>query len=267
MNVIVCFCLLLLLSACRAGDGSSLDVNGQPLAENDEQPMNPNEGDEAIQASLTSLQQHVFTPICSVCHIGANAPLGLALDTLEHSANNLINVAAEGNTDFKRVAPGSKEQSFLYLKVIGDPRAGSRMPLNQAPLSDSAIAAIGQWIDDGANIDSNQTALFVKQLSHISHKSTLTLTIEFSVDVDPNSLQAEQILLTTNSQVLPPPDGIIWQNPRILTVMINKPSDAEQMVITFNRAAISTITGIFGQQLDGDRDGWPGGELSYVATF
>ncbi|GLX78344.1 hypothetical protein tinsulaeT_16840 [Thalassotalea insulae] len=267
MNLITYFFLLLLLSACGAGDGSSLDENGRPLAVNDEQPMTPTEDNEEIQASLVSLQQQVFTPICSVCHIGANAPFGLELDTLEHSANNLINVSAESNAEFKRVEPGSKELSFLYLKVIGDPRAGSRMPLNQAPLSESAIAAIGQWIDDGANIDINQAPLFVKQISHISNNTTLVLTIEFSVDVDPDSLLAEEILVTTNTQVFPPPEGIIWQSPRILTLMINKPADTKQMVITFNQAAISTITGIFGQRLDGDRDGWPGGELSYVATF
>lgn len=271
--------VLLLLSGCGAGDGSNLDENGQAFNSSDNTNDDSGDGDsdddgsDKIQPTLASLQAQVFTPICSVCHIGANAPFGLELDTLEHSANNLINVIAGGNASFKRVEPGNKDNSYLYLKVIGEPQAGSRMPLGQSPLSDEAIAAIGAWIEAGADIASNdvsasQAPLFVTEIVQTAdNDDAIAVTINFSVDVDPNTLLAEQILLTKNSQLLSIPYDISWQNARMLTININKPIDFEEIMITLNQTSIGTITGKNGQQLDGDRDGWPGGELTYVANF
>ena len=58
-----------LLYAC-AGDGEGLDENGRPVGE----------ADGPLVAELASIQRHVFTPLCTGCHAGGAAPLGLRLD-------------------------------------------------------------------------------------------------------------------------------------------------------------------------------------------
>ena len=69
--------IALICSAGCAGNGEGLDQNGQPLASG-------GTSTGPITADFQSIQDNVFTPICSKCHIGAGAPLGLQLDA-EHS--------------------------------------------------------------------------------------------------------------------------------------------------------------------------------------
>ena len=38
-------------------------------------------GGGTLQANFTSIQDNVFTPICTTCHAGAGAPQGLRLDS------------------------------------------------------------------------------------------------------------------------------------------------------------------------------------------
>jgi len=58
--------------AC-SGNGNGLDQNGRPIGSDTTQAP-PSSG------SFQSIQDTVFTPICTACHAGANAPLGLRLD-------------------------------------------------------------------------------------------------------------------------------------------------------------------------------------------
>ena len=53
-----------------AGNGEGLDQNGRP--EGEEPPP--------LVAEFQSIQDNVFTPICTTCHAGGAAPLGLRLD-------------------------------------------------------------------------------------------------------------------------------------------------------------------------------------------
>ncbi len=139
--------LLIFLSACGAGDGEGLNAQGRPIEEiPTDPPVDPGTG---ISADLSSIQQHVFSPICSTCHGGANPAAGLNLSTTEQSFANLINVDS-ANPLFKRVLPGEPEQSYLYLKVTGNNLAGARMPLGQAALAEEEIQAIKEWIELGA---------------------------------------------------------------------------------------------------------------------
>lgn len=287
INCIFLMLLLLLLNGCGAGDGSLLNENGQPIVDQppvteqqppvvDEQPpvnegTPPTEplppGDENKAATLTALQENIFTPICSVCHVGANAPFGLQFDTLDNTAKNLINVTAVGNSEFLRVTPGNKEASFIYLKVLGDPRAGSRMPLNQPGLSNADIAAIGEWIDKGALIAENSAPLFITQFSQQQSNDSVDISISFSVDVDKSTLPAEQILLMEDDRALSIPYQLIWQNNRLLTIRIGKQAQISSLTLVLNQDSIGTVMGTFGQQLDGNSDGQPGGALTYAANF
>jgi hypothetical protein len=49
------------------------------------------------------------------------------------------------------IVPGDPEASFLMEKLTSDdPRAGLRMPLQRAPLSDEDLTLIETWIREGA---------------------------------------------------------------------------------------------------------------------
>jgi hypothetical protein len=51
------------------------------------------------------------------------------------------------------VTPGDRTKSFVYLKTIGDPSAGPRMPLGEAKSPQDLIDLLGSWIDEGAKND------------------------------------------------------------------------------------------------------------------
>ena len=53
-----------------AGNGNGLDANGNPVTPG-------GGGGTPLTADFKSIQDNVFTPICTKCHIGAGAPQGL----------------------------------------------------------------------------------------------------------------------------------------------------------------------------------------------
>ena len=107
---------------------------------------------DGIQPTLTSIQDHVFTPTCSGCHTGPQGgplPGGLDLTSLSMSFNALVNVASTQNPALDLVEPGDPNNSYLIQKLEGT-AAGSRMPLFGTPLDQNTMDAIRQWITDGA---------------------------------------------------------------------------------------------------------------------
>jgi len=126
-----------------AGNGEGLDQNGQPIGSGGS-PGGP------ITADFESIQENVFTPICSKCHIGASAPEGLQLDAA-HSYNLLVGVPSVEVPSLLRVDPGNPDQSYMVLKIEGAPGiVGAQMPFGETPLPQATIAAIRQWITNGA---------------------------------------------------------------------------------------------------------------------
>jgi hypothetical protein len=128
----------LLLAAC-AGDGDGLDENGRP-AEG---------GEEVLLPQFSSIQSNVFTPICTTCHAGSSAPLGLRLEA-DAAYAMLVNAPSAEVPGVLRVAPGNPDDSYLIQKLEGTATVGGRMPLNGPPLPAETIAVIRQWITDGA---------------------------------------------------------------------------------------------------------------------
>jgi hypothetical protein len=126
-----------------AGNGKGLDQNGQPLGSGGN-PGGP------VTADFQSIQANVFTPICSKCHIGAGAPLGLQLDAV-HSYNLLVGVPSVEQPNLLRVKPSDPANSYMLHKIEGAPGiVGGQMPLGETPLPQATIAAISQWITNGA---------------------------------------------------------------------------------------------------------------------
>jgi hypothetical protein len=138
----IAFSVAVLLAAC-AGNGEGLDQNGNPIGSG-------GSSSGAITADLQSIEDHVFTPICSKCHVGASAPEGLELDA-DHAYQDLVGVQSSEEQGVLRVKPGDPDASYLVQKIEGAPGIeGSQMPLGETPLPAATIAAIRQWIANGA---------------------------------------------------------------------------------------------------------------------
>src|ERR1700722_4105012 len=134
--------LLLGCAAGCAGNGQGLDQNGQPISAGG--------SSGPITADFQSIQDNVFTPICSKCHIGGGAPEGLQLDAA-HSYNLLVGVPSAEQPALLRVKPGDPDNSYMVRKIEGlNGITGGQMPLMETPLPQATIDAIRQWITNGA---------------------------------------------------------------------------------------------------------------------
>ena len=176
--------LVLGCAAGCAGNGDGLNQNGQPISSGGT-PGGP------VTADFQSIQDNVFTPICSQCHIGASAPEGLQLDAV-HSYNLLVGVPSNEQPSLMRVNPGDPNNSYMVRKIEGAPGiSGGQMPLGETPLPQSTIDAIRQWITNGApNAPAMAAAqLFAVQttapLDKANVKSTpARILVTFTQDVD-----------------------------------------------------------------------------------
>lgn len=135
-------CVVAGLAGCGGGSGEGLDANGRPIGEGADAsgPLLPN---------FASIQSHVFTPICSVCHAGGSAPQGLRLDSANAYAMT-VGVDSAEVSSLKRIAPGDPDNSYLIQKIEGHAAIGARMPYGGPYLDATTIALIRQWVADGA---------------------------------------------------------------------------------------------------------------------
>ncbi|MBC8366522.1 hypothetical protein H8E52_03855 [bacterium] len=85
---------------------------------------------------------------CLSCHNAGNPSGGFILDAND-SPVNLVDMESTGYAPDLLVESGSKENSVLYLKLVGDVAYGQKMPLG-GTLSASEVAKFGSWIDAGA---------------------------------------------------------------------------------------------------------------------
>jgi hypothetical protein len=194
-------CAILLLVGCSAGcagNGDGLNQNGMPITAG-------NTGTGAITPDLQSIEDNVFTPICSKCHIGASAPEGLQLDAA-HAYNALVGVPSVEEPSFLRVNPGNPDESYMVLKIEGAPGIeGGQMPLGETPLPQATIDAIRQWITNGApNVPgaaaAAAAAVFAVQDTVPSDKSTVIapvprIVVAFSHEVDASLLNDTTLTL------------------------------------------------------------------------
>jgi hypothetical protein len=141
-------CCLALLGGC-AGNGDGLDANGRPLGDAT--------GSVTLSADFQSIQDNVFTPICSVCHVGGSAPMGLRLDAA-NAYNLLVGVPSTEVPSILRVKPGDPDNSYIIQKLEGHASVGARMPFGGPYLSTDTVAFIRQWISNGAPPSSSAPA-------------------------------------------------------------------------------------------------------------
>ncbi|GAB3019634.1 hypothetical protein [Bowmanella dokdonensis] len=258
--------LLLLLAGCRAGDGTGLDESGQPVADNPPPPDSP-------QPTLAQLQQQVLTPVCATCHSGANAPLGLRMDSLEQSAANLIGVDSVTDPSLRRVEPGDALASVLYLKLSGDPAVGSRMPLGQAPLSDTALESFRLWIEQGAIVETQASRFFVTTAQTNLVADELRLELTFNTTLDPGSVKEGQVLVWAESGSASRLVNVSHvhlhfpQQNRLRIGIDSQDLGADRLSIQLNHPSVANLVSQQGILLDGDGDHFEGGAFSHVYQF
>ena len=167
------------LAGC-AGNGDGLDASGQPIGSSDSSDSGGSGGSGGgITADFQSIQDNVFTPICTQCHIGASAPQGLQLDSA-HSYSLLVGVPSNEKPTLLRVKPGDPDNSYMLQKLEDAAGiVGRQMPLNQQPLPQATQAAIRQWIANGAMQSSASPALTAK----LSLRATSAASAAFAVTV------------------------------------------------------------------------------------
>jgi len=126
---------LLLCAVSCGGDGVVVDTGGPPTS----------------GPTLTSLQTSIFTPKCAVagCHAAPAPQQGMDL-AAGRTYVYTVNADTVELPQYKRVAPGLSADSYLYMKISGDPRiVGDRMPLG-GTLTAAEIDSVRAWIDAGA---------------------------------------------------------------------------------------------------------------------
>jgi hypothetical protein len=264
---------LLLIAGC-SGSGVGLDANGRPQ-------QSP---DAPLTAEFSSIQSHVFTPICTECHAGASAPLGLRLDAASAYAA-LVNAPSVESPGLKRVSPGDPAGSYMLHKIEGTASVGGRMPLGETPLPQATIDIIRQWIQDGAKPPVAAATLGSATLltavlpmqNDVLHAAPAAIVIAASAELDTTLLNGYSVSLVRaggdggfiqgNEVAL---TGLAIQlrsiNPTVFAVSV----PADQWVADRYRLVVSG-TGAFAVRdrallaIDGDGDGAPGGD--YVLQF
>lgn len=254
---IECLCLLS-LAAC-AGNGEGLDANGRPLGSG---------GGGVLTADLASIQEHVFTPICTQCHAGASAAQGLRLDA-GASYNSLVGVASSESPSVLRVRPGDPGRSYLVQKLEGRASVGARMPLDQPALPDATIEVIKQWITDGALREPGAGGFVVELVT--GEPEAISVGFNRSVDsnlVDANSVMLEQLDATTGAaRIVSARAAVSRHNDALVRVLPDGPLVPGTYRLRLRGGDPYALADWAGVALDGDRDGRPGGDHVVVVTI
>jgi len=104
------------------------------------------------QATFARVQNEIFTPSCAFvgCHGGSSPAQGQNLSAGQAYAN-IVNVPSNEQPSLDRIEPGQPAQSYLWLKVTGDPSiSGLQMPRGGPQLSQEKLDLLRQWIEAGA---------------------------------------------------------------------------------------------------------------------
>jgi len=260
----------LALAGC-AGNGEGLDENGRPVGS----------GPIPLAPTFESIQQNVFTPICSVCHQGATAPLGMRL-TADVSYAMIVNVASVEVPTLRRIQPGDPNSSYLVQKIEGRATVvGGRMPLNGTPLPQATIDVIRQWVTSGAPRSSNpSTGNAPAKLTAVSPMAEEILgtapheiIVSADTELDANRLDTSTVSLERsgldgsfaegNEVAIP---GLALQvrvlEPTVIAVSVPKDSwVADSYRLRISGSGASPVTDRAGRTIDGDSDGQVGGDF------
>ena len=128
--------------AAGTPDGGAADTASACTPKNDKYTVSYG----AVQAIVTG-------GACSggSCHVGAASP-AVGMDLSGNGlVDNAVGVPSVYEPDFLRIAPGDSAKSYLVIRLRGEQKVGSKMPLTNCCLSDTDIGKIAAWIDDCAS--------------------------------------------------------------------------------------------------------------------
>jgi hypothetical protein len=263
----------MLIAGC-AGNGEGLDQNGRPV----------DGGPIPLAPTLASIQQNVFTPVCTRCHAGASAPLGLRLDEASAYAM-LVNAPSVEVPTLRRILPGNPDMSYLVQKIEGHAAVGGTMPLNSPPLPAETIAVIRQWVLEGAaqssaSLDPQTPAVLAAitpDANAILEKAPAQIVISANVELDTSSLNSGTVSLIRSggdgsfdegNEVEVPALSfeIRSANPTVLAIAVPAsawvPDSYRLRIAGGGAVAVADLKGL---AIDGDADGHAGGD--FVTDF
>ncbi len=258
-----------LLASCTAGEGTGLDANGRPPGESGAGQPPPAAGANDFRA----IQDTILTPICTACHAGASAPLGLRLDSANSYAA-LVNVASVQVSSLRRVLPGDPGNSYLVQKMEGRAAVGSRMPLGGPPLTQASIDLVRAWIAAGARppatAQAPQKLLVVSSTipatGEIAVQAVREITVVFNDAVDASLVgiggAVQLIDERTGAAVALQSISVQPGNATVLklrTAAVLAPGSYELQLRGQGSPALASVDG---HVLDGDADGRAGGDFS-----
>jgi hypothetical protein len=248
--------LLLVLAGCTAGSGEGLDAGGRPIT-----------GPPVGNSDFQEIQDTIFTPICTACHVGANAPVGLRLDAANSYAM-LVNVASVEVPGTLRVNPGNPNASYLVHKIEGTAAVGVRMPANGPPyLTQAQIDLIRGWITAGAPVaqqpgDVLRVTSSVPAAAEIARSGTTKLLLVFNADVDPSRVSTHSLeLRDANDELVPmlaatvPPGRA-----NVVEITLGRPLASGSFQLAVRGDGPAPLADMAGRVLDGDGDGTAGGD-------
>ncbi len=153
------------------------------------------------QASWRWIQDNIFNPQCVFCHVAGGPADFLPLDEAT-SYDQLVNApSTEGGPTF-RVQPGDPDNSSLVQRLEGT--LSPQMPLGGAALPPDEIAAVRQWILDGA-LPEMPADVTAPQVSVVPPGTTVSGTITLLADASDDNAVAtvrffvDDVLLSSDS--------------------------------------------------------------------
>ena len=263
------------MSGC-AGNGEGLDESGRPAQD---------EGGGGLTPEFDSIQANVLTPICTTCHSGAAAPLGLRLEEGVSYAL-LVNAPSTEVPALLRVEPGNPDSSYLIQKLEGTAAVGGRMPLGGGALPPATIAVVRQWILEGAQPPASGeggaskrafgalTAAWPLDGAVLEHAPSIVIAAQ--TELDTSLLMAGTLTLRRsgsdadfsngNERTLPAHVQLRSLAPTVFEVI----SPAHEWVPDLYELRVSggtplAVTDLNSRPIDGDGNGQPGGD--FVLNF
>jgi hypothetical protein len=144
---LACLGLSAVLTACGGGGGGG--GGAADTGPGDDGGDDGGGGGSVLLPDFDSILSDVLEPLCTNCHVGATAPLGLRLDSA-NAYDLLVGVPSQQQPSLLLVDPGNPDDSYLIQKLEGTAATGGQMPLDGAPLPQADIDVVRQWITDGA---------------------------------------------------------------------------------------------------------------------
>jgi hypothetical protein len=282
---------VLLGAAGCSGSGDGVDESGQPIDDGGgpAPPVTPPPSPPPPPASdFKTIQDTIFTPVCTGCHAGASAPQGLRLDAANSYAM-LVGVASSEVPALQRVEAGDAENSYLVHKIEGRAAVGARMPLGGPPLSQANIDLIKQWIVAGAPaptassmlsaLDKSQTYQLVSSVPAGGEESlpVAQLMLVFNHPVDAALAQSGVFELTAsggdgslgdgNDITLPLAQiSVSLANPAVVYVRPRQSLLPGTYRLTLRGEGATVLADVDNRELDGNGDGVGGDDANVVFT-